>query len=93
MVKTIKDRIERTCAVCGGTMRLILYADKHYRGGHYFGKMPLYRKKELEKMRKSGTHASTVIPGAQVCNYDPKPYAYAEYWECSPCDWHPKSRR
>jgi hypothetical protein len=40
--KTIKDRIERFCVVCGKKIKIILYTDHRYRSGHYFvfGKKP-----------------------------------------------------
>jgi len=72
-------------------MHVVFYADKKYRGGHYFGRIPLHSKRELDKMHKSGTHKSK-IGGItiDVCNYDPKPYAHFEYWECPNCYRHPK---
>jgi len=39
--RIIKDRLDRTCAACAKAMRVILYTDKNYRGGHYFGKIPV----------------------------------------------------
>ena len=41
--RTIKRRLSRDCAVCGKRAHIILYTDRHYRGGHYFGKIPLHR--------------------------------------------------
>lgn len=37
--KGIKTRIRKICSICGKGLRLILYGDKTYRGGHYFGKI------------------------------------------------------
>lgn len=70
-------------------MHVVIYSDHSYRGGHHFGKIPLYRKSELEKMRRGGTHKSKISKDwiVDVCNYDPKPYAYKDYWECPACYW------
>ncbi len=94
MKQKIKKRLERKCVVCGGTIRAIVYTNRKIRGGHYFGKIPLHRKSELRKMRQSGTHKSKITKNwiVDVYNYDPKPYAHAEHWECPSCCWHPKTR-
>ncbi|MFA4975386.1 MAG: hypothetical protein WC839_02945 [Candidatus Paceibacterota bacterium] len=34
--KTIKERIERFCVICGKKIKVILYNNRSYRGGHYF---------------------------------------------------------
>jgi len=92
-MRGIKERIERICIICGKRMNVIRYTDKTYRNGHYFGKIPLYSQKELARMRRSGTHKSKISDDweVDVYNYDPKPYAYSENWECPSCYWHPKS--
>ena len=94
MSGTIVKRRDIPCAVCAKNMHVVFYADKKYRGGHYFGKIPLHSKHELEKMRKSGTHKSKISDDwtIDVCNYDPKPYAHFEHWECPGCYWHPKTK-
>ena len=92
-MRKIRERVERICIVCGKRMNVIRYTDKTYRNGHYFGKIQLYSKKELARMRKSGTHKSRLAGlDMNVYNYDPKPYAHTEHWECPSCYWHPKSR-
>lgn len=48
MTKKRKSAINRTCASCGKDIRVILYEDRSYRGGHYFGKMTLDNKKQAE---------------------------------------------
>ena len=75
-------------------MHVVFYSDKKYRGGHYFGKVPLYRKSELKKMARSGTHKSKISARwtIDVCNYEPKPYAHVEYWECPECYWRVKKK-
>jgi len=40
MVKAKSKIMRRTCAVCGKKIEAILYSDRSYRGGHYFGKVP-----------------------------------------------------
>lgn len=52
--KVIVKRITPVCVDCGKKMRVICYRDHTYRGGHYFGKIPLYRKGALEKARQGG---------------------------------------
>jgi len=41
----ITKRIIRQCASCGKEVKIILYTGGKYRGGHYFGKIPLLRLK------------------------------------------------
>ena len=88
MRKTIKKRVVHKCSICGKEIRVIVYADRSYRGGHRFGKIPLISKKEWEKAKKFGTH-TFMLAGMemQVMNKDPRPYAHVEYWECPKCYW------
>ncbi len=39
--KGIFKRLEKICSICGRKIKVILCKDKAYRGGHYFGKIPL----------------------------------------------------
>ena len=86
--KEIIKQLDKACACCGRKIKVILYKDRNYRGGHYFGKVPLYTKKELDKALKAGTRkvkiGDTVF---DVLKKDPKPYKYQEYWECPKCYW------
>ena len=86
--KEIIKRLDKTCAVCGRRIKVILYKDKTYRGGHYFGKIPLYAKKELKKSLKARTHKKRIgNREIELLNKEPKPYKYLEYWECPKCYW------
>jgi hypothetical protein len=86
--KEIIRRLNKTCAVCGRKMKVVLYKDRSYRGGHYFGKIPLHTKKELNKALKAGTHKERIGDWEiKVLNKDPRPYKYKEYWECPKCYW------
>jgi len=88
MKKEILKRLNKDCACCGKSIKVILYKDKNYRGGHYFGKIPLHTKKELDKALKAGTRKVKI--GKHIINVlkkDPKPYGYKEYWECPKCYW------
>ena len=86
--KEIIKRLEKTCSVCGRKIKMILYKDGTYRGGHYFGKIPLYTKKELNKALKAGTVKKRIGDlDVEVLKKDPKPYKYEEYWECPRCYW------
>ncbi len=85
MAKIIKDRLEKECAVCGRKIRAILYNDRSYRGGHYFGKIPFYKKgtidfKDTEKVKIGGLELN-------VLKNLPKPAKHEEYWECPKCYW------
>lgn len=86
--KEIIERLNKICAICGRQIKIIIYTDKSYRGGHYFGKVPLYTKKELHKALKAGTRKE-LIGNTQVnmLKKDPKPYRWVEYWECAGCYW------
>jgi len=95
--KTIKKRLQKDCVVCGKQMRVISYIDRSYRGGHYFGKHPLFTDEALAEAHKAGTHEE-VMGGRviHVMNKNPIPYDYAEYWECPKCYWgarYPKKDR
>ncbi len=84
--KEIKKRIVRMCSICGKDIKVIVYKDKTYRGGYYFFNIPLSTKKEQDKARRAGTRTEMMGDReVQVMRRDPKPYAYVEYWECSPC--------
>jgi len=86
--RRIAKRLSKECLDCGRKIKVIVYADKGYRGGHYFGKVPVYSKRELKKMEKGDTHVSKVGDfEMNVYNYDPKPRDYFEYWECPRCYW------
>jgi len=37
--KEISKRIARACVICGKGIKIILYKDRTYRNGHYFGKI------------------------------------------------------
>ncbi len=88
MVKKIKKRLEKFCAVCGQKMKIISYADRTYRGGHHFGRFPLCTKKAVNEVLKAGTKKETIFGmEIQVLKKDPKLYRYAEYWECPKCYW------
>jgi hypothetical protein len=73
-----------SCAVCGKTIKV--RSKGKIIGGYYLGKIPLHRKSELEKMRRSGTRKLKVGPlKLDVYKYNPKPYKHIEYWECLAC--------
>lgn len=84
----IRSEITRQCSICGRKIFVRIYPDDSYRGGHYFGKIPLATEKEFEKALKAGTTkkswGKTVV---EILKKDPKPYAHAEYWECQRCYW------
>lgn len=88
MTKIIKKRINKECVICGKAIAVVIYSDKSYRGGHYFGKVPLHTKKALREAMKAGYRevnmAGRVV---QVMKKDPIAYKYLEYWECSKCYW------
>lgn len=85
-----KKHLQKTCTVCGKKIKLIVYPSRAYRGGHYFGKIPLYREGAYEQARKKyGTKKVELRDGfiIDMLKKDPKPYGYAEYWECPKCYW------
>lgn len=46
--KTIRDRVQRSCVICARKIKVILYEDRSYRGGHYFKSVGLTRKEPVE---------------------------------------------
>ena len=80
--------IEKSCVCCGRKIKVILYQNRSYRGGHYFGKIQLYTKRELSKALKVGTRKEKIGDfEIEVLKKDPKSYKYEEYWECPKCYW------
>lgn len=86
--KQIKKRLEKSCAICGKDIKVIIYTDKSYRGGHYFGKIPLVSKEETAKALRAGTRTWKFAGQEfQVMKRSGRPYKYVEYWECPKCYW------
>jgi len=87
-VNKIAKRVIRRCAVCGKDAKIILYVGGKYRGGHYFGKIPLHTKKAWREAERAGTHKVKMGKSLwEVLNKNPKPYKHIEYWECPKCYW------
>jgi len=78
----IKKRSFKKCSICARDIQLIQYSNSRYRGGHYFGKVPLSRRKELDRALRAGVvkrHIGDMV--VDVLKKDPKPYAYADIWK------------
>lgn len=43
--KEIKKRLSKSCSICERNIRLVCYHDGSYRGGHYFGKFTIHKKR------------------------------------------------
>lgn len=86
--KIIKNRLAKTCSICGKAIKVVTYTNRTYRGGHYFFDIPICSKKEWDKAHKAGTR-TWKFGGKefQVMKKDPKPYKHIEYWECPKCYW------
>ena len=48
-IKTPSRKLDKMCVVCGKEIKVILYQDRSYRGGHYFGKMSLPTESEIKE--------------------------------------------
>ncbi|OGD65593.1 hypothetical protein A2215_03175 [Candidatus Berkelbacteria bacterium RIFOXYA2_FULL_43_10] len=80
------EMVKKNCSICGKTIPVQLFPSGKYIGGNYFCKIPLCTDEEEEKSRKAGTTKERFGNYVfEVCNKDPKPYAFAEYWECDKC--------
>lgn len=86
--RIIKKRLIKTCSVCGGKIKAIIYKTGQCRGGHYFGKIGIPSKREMNRVLKLGTKEEK-LGGIiiDVLKEDPKPYKYLEHWECPKCYW------
>ncbi|MFA6547399.1 MAG: hypothetical protein WCT11_00450 [Candidatus Magasanikbacteria bacterium] len=78
--KTIKKRVRKICSCCGKEINVILYSDKNYRGGHYFGKVPVYDENSYKKAtvkveKKTGWR---IVSGLKIKEK-------IEYWEWPRC--------
>lgn len=88
MKKCISKRLDKTCAVCGRKFKLISYSDRTYRGGHYFGEIPICTNKETKRMLRGGTRTEKLgNMTVEVFKINPKPFKHLEYWECPKCYW------
>jgi hypothetical protein len=86
MTKLIKAKKQKSCVICGKVINVTIYSDKTYRGGHYFGKVPLHTHKALHQALKAGHRESKMGNiSFQVLNQDPVAYKHIEYWECTRC--------
>lgn len=59
--------------VCGKHIRVIVYEDDSYRGGHYFGKVP-----EFRMPKRPRKHGDPLVAQEIWKHSD-------EYWECPAC--------
>jgi len=77
MMKVVKI-LKRRCAVCGKELKIKVYEDGSYRGGHYFGKVPINWKdvKTIGKTRIGKIDVNVVELVEPECE---------EYWECEDC--------
>ncbi len=67
-------------------MSILIFDNKTYTGGHYFGKIPIASKKEWKRAMSFGTHKSKIgSVTIDVMNRDPKPYKHVDMWECETC--------
>ncbi len=77
---------QKSCVVCGKKIEITHYTNKTYNGGHYFGKVPLISKKEMRRVCQAGTRKSRIGKLIiDVLKKEPRPYSYAEHWECQKC--------
>ncbi len=89
--KNLKNRattriLARHCSICGRGVSIKLNANRSYRGGHYFGKVPKISKAEFQRAEKVGYKMERIGNFTlRVLDQDPKPYGCFEYWECGRC--------
>jgi hypothetical protein len=74
-------RLNRRCAVCGRSLKITVYQDRHYRNGHYFNtlKVPV-GKGEHKKVGTSKLFGKKV----DIVKWTGKEKE-VEYWECAGC--------
>lgn len=86
--KIIKARLDKVCSCCGKAIRVIMYSKSDYRGGHFFGTIPLHTKKAMREADKAGyTEEKLGTLTVRVMKKDPVAYKHVEYWECPKCYW------
>ena len=75
-------KMNRKCVVCGKNIRITLYEDRHYRNGHFFGrlKVPIKGTGEYKKVGISKLLGKKI----DVVKWTGKEKE-AEYWECNSC--------
>lgn len=67
-------------------MKVIVHIDKTYRGGHFFGKIPLYTHMAMREADKAGYAEEKLgALAVRVMKKDPVAYKQVEYWECPKC--------
>ena len=80
-LKTIK-KINGKCLVCGKKIRVNIYQDGYYRGGHYFNKLKIPIK-GTGRYKKAGTN-KLFGKKVNVVKWTGK-VKEVEYWECNSC--------
>ena len=78
----IKNKILRTCLVCGKRISIIRYKDGHYKNAQYFGKMKIPIK-DTGEYKKVGT-TKLFKKKIDVVKWTGKEKE-TEYWECNSC--------
>lgn len=74
------NELNKKCLVCGKKLSIIIKNRKgHYTGGHYFGKLELYKRyRSTKRSFKFGRMKFGIAEGVGK----PK---MVEYWECKKC--------
>ncbi len=73
--------INRKCIVCLGKLRIKVYEDKHYKGGHYFNKMKVPIGKGEYKQISTTKLGRRKIKVVKWTGKEKE----IEYWECNKC--------
>jgi len=74
MSKKVIATISRICLVCGKPLRINIFEDHTYEGGHYFGVMEIPKEIVEGNPREHPNYAG-----------EENGYVKIEYWECSRC--------
>ena len=74
-----KRTIKRDCTECGKTIKITIYEDDMYEGGHYFGEFSVPDEDSEREYEKTGEWE-----GHDVVKWTGKEESH-EYWECDDC--------
>lgn len=76
-----KSILLRKCLICGKRLRITLYPDRYYRGGHYFNKLKIPIGKGKYKKVGIFKFGGRSYPVVKWTGNERK----VEYWECDHC--------
>jgi len=79
----INKRIKRSCSLCSKEIRVVVYQNHSYRGGHFFGRISSHPLpgRERDGVRVNNKASSPLVGEGRERGKTKS----IEYWECPSC--------